>query len=216
MVRLMVGSVQRSAAAKKRSRPLFTQPCGSTYAGSSSACASRVISAGAVSALLGSAIWKGSQKRRKPGSSLRTSCSTRASSIKETSAICTGLRLPSGNRPGVNWKCAKTCASEARNSSLPPRPLKPRNDCGTRIMPLPKLVRCGVSKPAGGNTRIGGEVCHSAAMKALSSRSTLVNTTPSAPCSSACSVRVSNNAKNFSRFSGSFSAERIPPSAQLS
>ena len=59
-------------------------------------------------------------------------------------------------------------------------------------------------------------VRHSAATNAFSSRSTSVKATEPAPCSRACSERVSSSAKNFNRCSGSFSAARIPPSAQVS
>jgi hypothetical protein len=118
--------------------------------------------------------------------------------------------------PLPNWKCASTCAKAARNKSLPLCPSTPREDCGTRTTPLLKHGRRGVSKPAGGSTRIGGVTCHSAAMNALSSRSTSVKAMLSAPCSIACSACVSSSAKNLKRRSGSFSAARIPPSAQVS
>ena len=57
---------------------------------------------------------------------------------------------------------------------------------------------------------------HRAVTNILSSRSTSVNATLSTPCSSAWSARVSSKAKNFKRRSGSFSAARIPPNAQVS
>ena len=67
--------------------------------------------------------------------------STRASSTKPISAICSGLSDPIGKRVRVSATCAVACATQARNNCGKALLGTPRNTGGTRTTPPAMLTR---------------------------------------------------------------------------